>query len=91
MAKTNAERQAEYRARRAERMEDRIAVELPVDVRHALVEMADYHGVYLKEIIISLVRNAFERQYGKTTQKAYQDYADKEAQLFLEEIAPKKR
>lgn len=91
MAKTNAERQAEYRARRAERMEDRLSVELPIDVRHALVELAEYHAVSMKDILVGLVKTGYQRQFGKTTEKAYQDWADKEAQLFLEEIAPKKR
>lgn len=91
MAKSTAERQAAYRARRSERMEDRLSVELPVDVRHGLVELAEYHSISLKEVLVGLIRSAHINQFGKTTEQAYQAWADAEARLFLEEVKPKKR
>ena len=91
MAQSSAERQAAYRARRSERMEERLSVELPVDVRHGLVELAEYHSVSLKDVLIGLIKSAHLNQFGKSTEQAYQAWADKEAKLFLEEIKPKKR
>lgn len=91
MAQSSAERQAAYRARRSERMEERLSVELPVDVRHGLVELAEYHSVSLKDVLIGLIKSAHLNQFGKSTEQAYQAWADKEAQLFLKEISPKKR
>ena len=90
MVMSNAERQAKYRAARSERLEERVVFELPADVRHGLVALAEYHGLTMKDVLIGLVRNAHQNQFKKTTETAYQDWADAEASLFLKEAKAKR-
>lgn len=71
MAMSNAERQAKYRANRIDRMAEKLSTELPADVRHGLVELAEYHGVSMKDVLAGLIRSSHVNTFGKTTQQSY--------------------
>ena len=74
MAMSNAERQAKYRANRTDRMAEKLSTDLPADARHALVELAEYHGVSMKDLLASMLRTAHVTRFGKTAQESYEKW-----------------
>lgn len=72
MAKTNAERQAEYRARVAESGDQRFSTFLPQDISFGLEKLAEYHGLSMRDVVIGLVRTGYSKQFGKPVAKAYE-------------------
>lgn len=79
MAKTNAERQAEYRARVAESGDQRFSAFLPQDVHFALEKLAEYHGITMRDALSGLVRTAHKNLFRKTSVEAHA--------LHLEELS----
>ena len=77
MAKTNAERQAEYRARVAESGDQRFSTFLPQDVHFALEKLAEYHGITMRDAVIGLVRTGHLKQFGKTSEQAHALHLEK--------------
>jgi hypothetical protein len=67
MAKTSAERQAEYRQRAEENGDQRFSTFLPPESRFALEALAEYHGV---------LKTSHKNLFGKTQEKAYQESLD---------------
>ena len=76
MAKTSAERQAEYRLRAEENGDQRFSTFLPPESRFALEALADYHGVPMRDVLIGLLKTSHKNLFGKTQEKAYQESLD---------------
>lgn len=76
MAKTNAERQAEYRARTAETGDQRFSAYLPQDVHFGLEKLAEYHGLSMRDALSGLVRVAHKNLFRKTTYEAHALHLD---------------
>jgi hypothetical protein len=72
MAKTQAERQAEYRARAAKKGDQRFATFLPPETKFALDALAQYHGITLRDVLIGLANNAHKNLLGETAAKAFE-------------------
>lgn len=72
MAKTQAERQADYRARAAKKGDQRFATYLPPEIKFALEALAEYHNSTLRDVLIALTNNAHKNLFGETAAKAFE-------------------
>lgn len=72
MAKTTAERQADYRQRAQEGGDQRFSTFLPPESRFALEALAEYHGITLRDVLIGLLNTSHKNLFGKTPLQAYQ-------------------
>lgn len=73
MAKTTAERQADYRQRAQEGGDQRFSTFLPPESRFALEALAEYHGITMRDVLIGLLKTSHRNLFGKTQEQAYQD------------------